>query len=336
MVLRFGAALLLALVLLPGWASAGSIVGVSVTGAVHADRRAYLQQLVFGSRISTAWLPTSTAADQASVWSGETADLKWTVAMPESATSYCWFHSTSSSAPELTIIHQGHDVWDDGVGFAELAAAIELAGSDLLLLEMPGMGANTWSLGHGPPTTAGHNQVSTLVGPTGFPTALYPFLYPVAACLNQAISNRSGDPYAQIGCTGLSGGGGTCTLLAALDSRIDISVDNSGSLPWSLRTTHYGDYEWSTTLWNIAPYEELYVMSADAAGRARCDHKNQNDSCCFARTGAKGAYGADFGDQIAKWDAEAAGSITWTEANDPGFHRIGVALRAATLSCLGL
>ena len=47
--------------------------------------------------------------------------------------------------------------------------------------------------------------------------------------------------YKRVVMVGLSGGGWTTTVAAAIDPRIDLSIPVAGSLPFAMRTAHAGD-----------------------------------------------------------------------------------------------
>ena len=90
----------------------------------------------------------------------------------------------------------------------------------------------------------------------------------------------------QVNMIGISGGGWTTTVCAAVDTRIKHSYPVAGTLPFYLRSDSqrdWGDYEQTLPdLYNIANYLELYVLGAFGKGRAQIQLLNKYDSCCFA------------------------------------------------------
>jgi PhoPQ-activated pathogenicity-related protein len=86
---------------------------------------------------------------------------------------------------------------------------------------------------------------------------------------------------------GLSGGGWTTTLAAALDERIEASFPVAGSLPLNIRTGEsVGDWEQMLPgISHLVSYEDLYVM-ATSSGRRQMQVLNLHDPCCFASDGA--------------------------------------------------
>jgi hypothetical protein len=82
---------------------------------------------------------------------------------------------------------------------------------------------------------------------------------------------------------GLSGGGWTTTLAAAIDPRIDASYPVAGSIPLDMRwrEADIGDYEQTLpALYEIASYEMLYALGA-SGGRRQLQIRNVYDDCCF-------------------------------------------------------
>lgn len=94
--------------------------------------------------------------------------------------------------------------------------------------------------------------------------------------------------YDKIVMAGLSGGGWSTTLVAAIDSRISLSMSVAGSLPISMRTVHprnFGDWEQQEhDLYSVASYWELYLLAAEN-GRKHTLIYNELDSCCFGGQG---------------------------------------------------
>jgi hypothetical protein len=109
------------------------------------------------------------------------------------------------------------------------------------------------------------------------------FLEPVVVALNYADLLGIYERYHMVG---LSGGGWTTTLYAALDPRIAHSYPVAGTLPNYLRDGalgDWGDYEQNDpALYSIADYLDLYIMGASGEGRGQLQILNQYDECCFA------------------------------------------------------
>ena len=86
---------------------------------------------------------------------------------------------------------------------------------------------------------------------------------------------------------GISGGGWTTTMAAAIDDRISQSISVAGSYPMFLRsdTKNFGDYEQhNLELYKIANYLDLYVMASVGEDRKFIQIFNLDDPCCFGGT----------------------------------------------------
>jgi hypothetical protein len=96
--------------------------------------------------------------------------------------------------------------------------------------------------------------------------------------------------------TGISGGGWTTTLVAAIDPRIQVSFPVAGTLPFYLRSSsdrskassNWGDWEQKIPgLYTTVNYLELYILGAYGEGRYQMQILNQFDPCCFAGVESK-------------------------------------------------
>lgn len=104
------------------------------------------------------------------------------------------------------------------------------------------------------------------------------FLEPVAISLN-ALKKR----YKEIHMAGLSGGGWTTTLYAALDPSIRCSFPVAGTIPLYLRTGgSVGDKEqYLDEFYRLAGYPDLYLLGGTGTGRKQIQILNRRDDCCF-------------------------------------------------------
>jgi hypothetical protein len=84
---------------------------------------------------------------------------------------------------------------------------------------------------------------------------------------------------------GLSGGGWTTTLYAAIDPRVRLSFPVAGTLPDYLRVGRPGDKgDWEQfhpDLYKLANYLDLYVLGSSGRGRRQRQVLNKYDTCCF-------------------------------------------------------
>jgi hypothetical protein len=119
----------------------------------------------------------------------------------------------------------------------------------------------------------------------------------VTVALNYAVAAYAPSSVQMIG---LSGGGWTSTVYAALDPKVTRSYPVAGSLPFYLRTasrqvtSSTGDREQRRDtlpgFYGIAGYLDLYVMAATVLARRQLQVLNRFDPCCFSGVGHRG-YG---------------------------------------------
>lgn len=128
-----------------------------------------------------------------------------------------------------------------------------------------------------------HDRMKFLAPENGHPIKY--FIEPVVIALNYL--EKSFD-YHVIAMVGISGGGWTTTLAAAVDTRIAKSFPVAGSYPIYLRSNSprdWGDYEQTAPeLYNTVNYLELYVLGSSGNHRKQLQIINQFDRCCFAGT----------------------------------------------------
>jgi hypothetical protein len=125
---------------------------------------------------------------------------------------------------------------------------------------------------------------------------LNPFVYfldPVRRGLNHAIASYG---FTQFSMAGLSGGGWTTTVYAALDTRIGISVPIAGSEPFYMRAMQDAEQD-PNQLGNdffnfpsgnsqiVTGYKDLYLMGGYGSGRKQVQVLNRDDDCCFGQYG---------------------------------------------------
>jgi hypothetical protein len=180
----------------------------------------------------------------------------------------------------LVIYHNGH-AGETPADTRSINTFLE-NGFTVAVFDMPLLGCNapTWvdlpDLGR--ILLTAHDQLQFLDTRTEGSPIRY-FIEPVMAYLNTVEGQ-----YDDITMTGVSGGGWTTTLVAALDRRIDHSYPVAGSLPMALRFARadaWGDWEQTTPeLYRIADYADLYVLGAQ--GREQVQVLNYRDPCCFA------------------------------------------------------
>lgn len=197
------------------------------------------------------------------------------------STAYLLHPVTSNN--RLLIFHQGHSQTLNENGGNETIKYFLGQGFTVLGFQMPLFGPNT-----GPVTE--HNNLASFESATLSPFKF--FLEPIAVSLNYIGSEYN---FSDISMTGISGGGWTTHLYAAIDTRIGKSFPVAGSLPLYLReppcgTPDRGDYEQgkitspevANFYQNIASYLDLYILASYGQGRAQVQILNKFDECCFA------------------------------------------------------
>lgn len=215
---------------------------------------------------------------------------------------------------ELVIVHHGHDcTLDDDPSTAEVGYGLQRTINALL---RQGYGVLGVFMPHMRPgdCTGDHDALMQSKTATGSP--MKHFLDPVAISLNYLRTrNRSGQfpNYRTFHMTGLSGGGWTTTIYAAIDPSIRCSIPVAGSIPLFLRQgSSIGDREQSEpTFYSLAGYPDLYVLGAQGRGRRQVQILVRRDDCCFGE---------------AQHDAKAAG-MTYERSLREYEERVRKALR---------
>lgn len=202
---------------------------------------------------------------------------KITVRMDYGLDSIIYHFIPAVSNNRLVIFHAGH-MEDFREGGMVLSFFLR-RGYAVLGISMPLMGMNSRPLfdsGHnGRFRLVHHNQFSYLPDPIKF------FVEPVVVALNYTA--QAG--YEAVYMIGVSGGGWTTTMCAALDPRILKSYPVAGSSPLFLLSEfewRWLDYEQTVPdLYRIANFPELYVLGSYGEGRRQLQVLNQFDTCCF-------------------------------------------------------
>lgn len=130
------------------------------------------------------------------------------------------------------------------------------------------------------------------------------FLLPVVSAINYATADGAAD----VVMMGLSGGGWTTVLAAAMDERISTSIPVAGSWPFYLRKESdnpntIGDYEQQLPGLDVG-YLDLYLM-ASIDQRQQIQIFNSHDPCCFAGLGSE-----TYREEIADLSGDLGGTFT--------------------------
>ncbi len=200
--------------------------------------------------------------------------------------AYWILSKASSGSRKLAIVHHGHAA-NLTHGLDATANLFLRHGFDVLAMNMPLLGWNpdrTVTLPDGTSATIGdHSKLMNAFGAqndNGFRV----FLDPVITGINYFVSKNP--DYQDIVMTGLSGGGWTTHVVAAVDTRIRLSVPVAGSIPLYIRKIQpgsTGDLEqtWPGLYEERASWLDIYILGACGEGRKQIQVLNQFDSCCF-------------------------------------------------------
>ena len=187
---------------------------------------------------------------------------------------------------ELVVVHHGHGCTlddhpgpaDVGFGLQRTIQALLREGYAVLGVFMPHMRPGD--------CTGGHDAMFQMIIVTGSPIRL--FLEPTAISLNH-LKTQSGPghfpSYRAFHIVGLSGGGWTTTVYAAIDPTIRHSFPVAGTIPLHLRSGgSIGDREqFESSFYRIAGYPDLYILGAHGRGRKQVQILNRRDDCCFGQ-----------------------------------------------------
>jgi hypothetical protein len=198
------------------------------------------------------------------------------IAVDFGCTATAWRFYPTKPNGGLVVYHQGHSTTLGENGGDTAIDWLLDNGYTVIGLLMPLYGTNT-----GP--YASHDELMAAESDEAETDPLSVFLQPVAVALNDTLARATYEPPAMIG---ISGGGWTTVVYAAIDPRIVRSYPVAGSLPLYLREAALGDVGDSEQYWpsfySIAGYLDLYAMAADSNERGQIQILNRYDSCCFS------------------------------------------------------
>jgi hypothetical protein len=214
---------------------------------------------------------------------------KLTINMDFGLNSIAYHFLPVTSNNKVVIYHQGH-MGKFSIGISTISGLLA-KGYHVVGLSMPLKGMNSQPVVNlkrfGKMLLSGHERMGFLEPEEGHPVKY--FIEPVFRVINYLQTQG----FKRFYMTGISGGGWTTTLCAALDTRIQYSYPVAGSLPIYLRVRDkksgsWGDYEQVVPeLYRIANYLELYILGATGSNRRQIQILNEFDSCCFSGTGFK-------------------------------------------------
>lgn len=267
----------------------GAIIGIHTADDAHALRRRLIGFL-WGDDALPAVLPAKVDTDfrderYAAIESLQRID-RLTIAMDFGLESRVYHFVPRRPNNRVVLFHEGH-AGDFFHRFTLIQACLD-RGYAVLGFCMPLMGLNNQPQidlpRFGRIRLNRHEHLALLEPDRGHPVRY--LLEPVVVAVNYLDAECAYDDIAMVG---LSGGGWTTTLAAALDPRINLSFPVAGSYPIYLRTfdwRDWGDYEQTVPeLFRVANYLELYVLGAHGPGRRQRQILNAGDPCCFGGEG---------------------------------------------------
>lgn len=208
-------------------------------------------------------------------------------------------------------------------GFAVLMTDMPLVGFNTCHTVKPPDGGATITIGQR--GTAGHNELFDKLATGKLPggTIFRLFLEPLVQGVNHFL--RVTPDAADVSFVGLSGGGWSVHMLAALDPRIKQSFPVAGSYPLYARPpgmSHDAE-QFHAPLYcelddngdgiadaaaGVASWLEIYALGGYGAGRRQIQILNLYDSCCFS------------GDTFKTYDNFVAGIVRKLAQGEWGFH----------------
>ncbi|HEY7354155.1 MAG TPA: hypothetical protein VH596_15415 [Terriglobales bacterium] len=195
--------------------------------------------------------------------------LSFALAAGQSAVGYHFVANGDSK--RLVIVHQGHacTFGPSSMGLQRLVGKLLSNGYSVVTLYMP-RPANC----ENQDMVSYHSELFKSVSGKLHGSPLQLFVGPALQTLNYAF--KSG--YSRVDMIGISGGGWTTTVYAAVDPRIKLSIPIAGTFPRHLPCgINVDDPEQDS----IASYMNLYVLGSAGEGRRQIQVLNEYDSCCF-------------------------------------------------------
>jgi len=206
---------------------------------------------------------------------------KFSINMEYEINSIAYLFKPINDNGELVIYHQGHR--GDFIEGVDTIQFFLEKNYSVVAFSMPLTGMNHQptidSPEFGKVKLESHNQMELIEDNNLKPIKF--FVEPIIVTLNYIEINYNFDFTHMVG---ISGGGWTTVLAAAIDDRINKSFSVAGSYPMFLRIDqkNFGDYEQHhLELYEKASYLDLYVMSSIGSDRKFVQIFNKFDPCCF-------------------------------------------------------
>jgi len=254
--------------------------------------RTRLRQIVFGSRDlpvpDVTWVADPSRSLPSSAVAVNSAEVQLRFGLGSTLIEYLPQSPTGCGL----IVHGGHGSWQDAGGLQVAEDALD-RGCRVIAADMPAAGVNRDQIAElNDGSRLALRQPDGLHGAfwsldTPWRSSLDLFLAPVIAAVDRMAATTS-DP---VTVAGLSGGGWTASVAAALDPRIARSLNVSGSTVYVAGQPCPGDYEECLpTLYEEIPMQTIYTLSASGTEREAVQVLHYYDPCCYA--GEQGSWAA--------------------------------------------
>ncbi len=207
---------------------------------------------------------------------------KIVVKMEYGLESHIYHFNPLQPKDHIVLYHQGHR--GDFIESKEQIRTLLEQGYPVVAFCMPLLGLNNQPTVYlerfGYLKMVKHDHLKMLNPRSGHPVKF--FLEPIIRTLNYLVESN----HSSFSMVGISGGGWTTTLIAAIDPRIQKSFPVAGTYPIYLRSDaqrDWGDYEQNVPeIYRTVNYPELYILGSFGHNRKQLQLLNQFDSCCFA------------------------------------------------------
>lgn len=209
--------------------------------------------------------------------------LVWNHDLGYASAHFHWTPTTPNGS--LVIYCQGHSYPGDRYGASGEIASFLGLGYHVVEIAMPGYWPNSYTFPDAGVARSGADNHFWMADfdAAGFTKAmLRSFVEPPIFALNYLLDSHRFD---NIVMAGLSGGGWTTTLLAAVDRRINLSFPIAGTLPLNLRQPRdIGDWEQEAARpWHsYLDYRTQYALGGLGRHRRQLQILHHTDSCCFS------------------------------------------------------
>lgn len=227
-----------------------------------------------------------------------------------------WHFIPETANGELVVVHHGHGCTldddpgpvDVGYGLQRTIAALLREGYGVLGVFMPHLRPGD--------CTGGHDAMFEQNDDPRSPIRL--FLETTAIGLHYLKQRSHADDfpeYRAFHMIGLSGGGWTTTVYAALDPTIRCSFPVAGSIPLYLRSGgSVGDREqYEASFYRLAGYPDLYVLGAHGEGRKQVQILVRRDDCCFGEAQHdEQATGLPYAEAMRRYETEVREALVET------------------------